>query len=184
MITRYPDEVIVATGLKETSYTETIPEVHARYYYTVTVYSDDNAGATVTSNIVTAGAIWFPPYLETFETQADFDSFKIIDANKDGKTWSFMNPGQNGQAYLQGNGTRNVDTGIYDGNGNDDYFISPLINLKKDVDYRLSLDTYDQFLTTEHMTILLGKKQDVTGDETQIASLDMHSNQSYTIIFN
>lgn len=185
LITRYPDEVIVATGLKETSYTETIPEVHARYYYTVTVYSDDNAGATVTSNIVTAGAIWFPPYIETFETQADFDSFKIIDANKDGKTWSFMNPlGQNGQAYLQGNGTRDVDTGIYDGNGNDDYFISPLINLKKDVDYRLSLDTYDQFLTTEHMTILLGKKQDVTGDETQIASLDMHSNQSYTIIFN
>ena len=48
--------------------------------------------------------------------------------------------------YLTGNGTADVDTGIYEGNGNDDYLISPSISLKKNTDYRLTFDTYDQWM--------------------------------------
>lgn len=82
---------------------------------------------------MTAGSTWFTPYIETFDTQADFDSFKVIDANNDTHTWSFMFPSgvESGYAYLTGNGTADVDTGIYEGNGNDDYLISPSISLKK-----------------------------------------------------
>ena len=37
----------------------------------------------------------------------------------------------------------------------------------------------------EHMTILLGNKQEVTGDEEEIASLDiMYDKNKYEIMFN
>lgn len=186
-VVRYPDETVVAEGLKETTFSESVPEAHARYYYTVTACSDNREGETATSNKVTAGSTWFTPYIETFDTQADFDSFKVIDANNDTHTWSFMFPSgvESGYAYLQGNGTADVDTGIYEGNGNDDYLISPSISLKKNTDYRLTFETYDQWLTMEHMTILLGNKQEVTGDEKEIASLDiMYDKNKYEIMFN
>lgn len=186
-VVRYPDETVVAEGLKETSFTESVPEAHARYYYTVTACSGNLAGETATSNKVTAGSTWFTPYVETFDTQADFDSFKVIDANSDNATWTFMLPSgdESGYAYLIGNGTADVDTGIYDGNGNDDYLISPSISLKKNTDYRLTFDTYDQWMTTEHMSILLGNKQEVTGNETTIASLDIqYDKNKYEVMFN
>lgn len=184
-VTRYPDEVVVAEGLKATSYSESVPEAHARYSYSVTATANGKDGGTATSNTVTAGSTWIPPYTETFETQADFDSFKVIDANNDGNTWTYMNPlGENGQAYLVGNGTADVDTGIYDGDGNDDYLISPQIRLEPNTDYRLTFETYDQWMTTEHMTVMLGGSQEVTGSETEIASLDLHTGQSYTVIFS
>lgn len=184
-IVRYPDETVVAEGLKENSFSETVPEAHARYYYEVTACSGDRRGGVATSNTVTAGSTWFAPYTETFETQSDFDSFKVVDANKDGHTWSFMDQnGQNGIAYLTGNGTRDVDTGEYTGHGNDDYLITPSISLKKGVDYRVRFDSGNQWYEIEHMDILLGKKQDVTGDETNVASLDVHSETSYTVKFN
>lgn len=181
-VVRYPDETVVADGLKETSFTESVPEAHARYYYTVTAYSDNLEGGTATSNKVTAGSTWFTPYVETFDTQADFDSFKVIDANNDGATWSLMLPygDESGYAYLMGNGIGDVDTGIYDGNGDDDYLISPQISLKKGAEYRLTFETSpDQWLTLEHMSVLLGKKQDVVGNETELASLDIPYDKNY-----
>lgn len=186
-VVRYPDETVVAEGLKETTFSESVPEAHARYYYTVTACSDNREGETATSNKVTAGSTWFTPYIETFDTQADFDSFKVIDANNDTHTWSFMFPSgvESGYAYLTGNGTADVDTGIYESNGNDDYLISPSISLKKNTDYRLTFDTYDQWMAIEHMTILLGNKQEVTGNETKIASLDIVADKNkYEVIFN
>lgn len=186
-VVRYPDETVVVEGLKTTTFSESIPEAHARYYYTVTACSGDREGAVATSNKVTAGSTWFAPYTETFDTQADFDSFKVVDANNDSKSWSFVLPDgeESGFAYLAGNGTTDVDTGIYEGNGNDDYLISPSISLKKNTDYRLTFETFDLWMYQEHMTILLGSKQEVTGNETKIASLDiLYDKEKYEVIFN
>ena len=68
---------------------------------------------------MTGGDVWVLPYTETFDTQADFDSFKVVDANNDLHTWQHMLPAgeTSGYAYLVGNGTADVDTGIYEGNG-------------------------------------------------------------------
>jgi hypothetical protein len=184
-VVRYPDETVVATGLKATSFSETIPEAHAHYYYGVTAYSNARVGGTAYSNQVTAGITWFPPYVETFDSQTDFDSFKVIDANNDSKTWEFMNPNnQGGIAYLNGNGVYDPDLGEYGGNGNNDYLITPQISLKKGIDYRVALDTYEQWMLVEHMQILLGTKQEVTGSETVLKSWDMEGNKKYNVIFN
>ena len=187
-VIRWPDEVIVAEGLTTTSFTEPIPEAHARYYYEVIAFSGNLEGEHTVSNTVTGGAIWLPPYIETFETQDDFDTFKIIDANNDLNTWSFLlpvNSTNGGYAYLHGNGTPDVDTGIYEGNGNDDYLISPSIKLKAGVDYRISFETYNNWSSYEHLTIYLGKEHNRTGNETQIFTSDkIEPNSSYSFLFN
>ena len=43
-VIRWPDEVIVAEGLTTTSFTEPIPEAHARYYYEVIAFSGNLEG--------------------------------------------------------------------------------------------------------------------------------------------
>ena len=184
-VVRYPDETVVASGLKALTYMEQIPDAHAHYYYKVTSYTGTEEGTSATSNFVTAGSIWYPPYTETFDTQADFDSFKVIDANNDTNTWTFMDPdNQGGLAYLHGNGVYNPDLGDDGGKGNKDYLITPSISLKKNVDYRLSFNSGNQYLLEEHMTLLLGTKAEVQGSETTLASLNVNGNKKYTFLFN
>lgn len=184
-IVRYPDEKVVASGLKELTFTEQIPDAHAHYYYTVTAYTGSEMGASATSNFVTAGSIWYPPYTETFDTEADFDSFKVIDANNDTHTWSYMNPNNdNGLAYLNGNGVYDPTLGENGGTGNKDYLITPSISLKKNIDYRISFHSDNQYMIDEHMTLLLGTKAEVQGNETTLASLNVNSDKDYTFIFS
>lgn len=180
-ITRLPDYVVVADNFKGTTFTEAVPYMHARYSYEVVAKNGDRDGAAAVSNVVTAGDTWIVPYTETFETQADFDSFKVIDANNDGKSWSYTPAVQS--AYLQGNGTPDVDTGIYEGNGNDDYLVTPMIDLKAGTDYELQFDSQDQWLVDEHMTILLGKAREVKGDETSIFSQNLNPRRHYSVVF-
>lgn len=186
-VVRYPDEKVVAEGLKATTVTDELPDVHDHYYYEVTAYSGNRLGGVATSNVLPAGDTWYPPYTEGFDTQEDYDFFKVIDANQDGNTWTYMLPqtqGANGRAYLHGNGVADVDTGIYEGHGNDDYLVSPKVSLKANTDYRLQFDVYDDWLTNEHMTVLVGKKNEVTGDEIVVESLNVNPNKHYTFYFN
>lgn len=185
-IIRYPDETVVAEKLKETSFSEDIPEAHAGYTYLVEAFASDRKGESALSNRVVAGEYWIAPYTETFLTQDDFDSFKVIDANNDLASWSFMDPGSmgDGLAYLNGNGTPDVDTGIYEGNGNDDYLISPFVHLKAGQDYRLRFEIGDMLMWYEHMTILLGTSRDVTGNELKIFSENLEAATVYSLLFS
>ncbi len=185
-VTRYPDEVVVADNYTATSFSELIPTAHARYYYTVTAKTGETDGVTVASNVVTAGTTWIPPYKECFPTQIDFDSFMVIDNNGDGMTWGYQNPANEavGYAYLQGNGTPDSYTGEYTGNGNDDYLISPYIQLKAGVDYEFEFDTFDQYYWDEHITVLIGNQRNIDGTETVIFSQNVTENHHYSMIFS
>lgn len=185
-IVRLPDETVVADNYKETTFSEAVPEAHAGYTYRVDAFAADRQGESAVSNRVTAGEFWITPYTETFDTQDDFDSFKVIDANNDLQTWTFVLPAGNtsGYAVMWGNGTADVDTGIYEGNGNDDYLISPFARLKAGQDYRMHFDIGDNYMWYEHMTILLGKSRDVTGSETPIFAEELEANTSYSFLFS
>lgn len=187
-VVRMPDEVVVAEGLKDTKFSEPIPETHLRYYYEVTAYNGEAQGATAQSNIVPAGAVWVPPYTEEFPTQEDFDFFTVIDGNNDGQTWKHMHPNNDdtlASAYLNGNGVDNAETGTvatYD----DDYLVTPSIRLKKGNDYRLKFNDGDHWMSIETMEILLGTSTDTTSVIKKVTpTFNLYGHDSeYTFIFN
>lgn len=187
-VVRMPDGVVVAEGLKETKFSEPIPETHLRYYYEVTAFNGDAEGETAQSNVVPAGSVWVPPYTEEFPTQEDFDFFTVIDANNDGNTWTHMHPNNDdtlAEAYLHGNGVTNAETGTvatYD----DDYLITPSIRLEKGNDYRLKFNDGDHWMSIETMEILLGTSADTASVIKKVApTFNLYGHASdYTFIFN
>lgn len=110
----------------------------------------------------------------------------MIDVNNDLLTWTFIldEMHNDGFAMLLGNGIPDVDTGIYEGNGNDDYLISPFARLKAGQDYRMKFDIGNNWMWYEHMTVLLGRTREVTGNETPIFAEELEANTSYSFLFS
>ena len=184
-VTRMPDNVVVAEGLKVTMFEELIPTRRDRYYYVVDAYAGTTFGEGYASNIVSGGTEYEVPFLEEFYVQSDFDVWSVIDANGDGQTWSFTLPwGEvSGSAWLSGNGITNAETGFvstYD----DDYLISLPITLKKGIDYRLRFDLSDISMYTEMMEVLLGESQGLTGSEKTIMEEFNARDGEYVQIFS
>ena len=180
-VVRYPDEVVVADNLKETTFSEPMPTARNRYYYEVIARNGDKAGESATTDFVSAGAEYVVPFTETFDTQADFDAWTVIDANNDGQTWTFMN----GSLYLMGNGVDNPETGAV-ATFNDDYLISLPMQLKAGNDYRITFKSLDQYMYFESLQLMLtdGASTTITGNEKLIADVTLEPNKDYVYIFN
>ncbi len=196
-VVRMPDNVVVAEKLKDTSFTEPIPARRDRYYYVVSVYTNNQFGADFASNTVSGGTEYVVPFKEQFFEQIDFDVWTVDDHNADGQTWSFQKPwnAESGYLWLSGNGVTNPETGFvstYD----DDYIISLPMHLQKGNDYRLSFDILNVTMYSETMEVLLGKGKTITGDEKVIMEtfnaidsqpvqlFNVEEDGDYTIIFH
>lgn len=125
-VTRYPDNVKVATGITATSFTETFsPETLAPYYYEVTASAGSLTGGTAKSNVFAAGNAIVPPYIQNFNDDASLSLMTVIDANEDGTKWTL--DGKNGYAEIR-----------YADESGDDWLITPLLKLAADRLYKLS----------------------------------------------
>ena len=168
-VVRMPDNVVVAEKLKDTHFTEPIPARRDRYYYMVSVFTNDQFGADFASNIISGGTEYVVPFKEEFFEQSDFDVWSIVDKNADGQSWTYMHSWgeESGYLWLRGNGITDPETGFVS-TLDDDYAISLPMQLKQGVDYRLQFDLLSISLYSETMEVLLGKGNTVTGDETAI----------------
>ena len=184
-VTRMPDNIVVAEGLKVTTFTEPIPARRDRYYYIVDVYANTTFGDSYASNVVSGGTEYVVPFCESFYEQADFDIWTVVDSNEDGQTWGFMLPwGEtSGYAYLHGNGVTNSMTGFVS-TLDDDWLISLPISLKSGVDYRLSYDISMLTLGSEKLEVKLGRGKVVTGTETTLTEEFTVVEGSQSQIFN
>lgn len=81
---------LVASDLSETSYevSKSGSRLTARTY-TVTAFTDSEAGLSATSNRVYFGSRYKVPYTTYFDTDAEYDLWTVLDANDDGHTWSY-----------------------------------------------------------------------------------------------
>ena len=68
------------------------------------------------------------PYMETFETQAAFSEFTVINANNDNRTWTYSSTG------------KNVSYQWNSANAADDWLITPAIIMDPEVEYDFSID--------------------------------------------
>ena len=102
---------------------------YTNYSYVVSAKNDDYASDGYVSNSVIAGHAYEVPYYEPIQSKDRFGLFTVIDANKDGYTFTYERiKGDNYGARYSYSKTDDAD----------DWFITPGINLKAGKKYQLS----------------------------------------------
>lgn len=128
-VTRYPDEKMVATGLTTTTFTDTNLGEYTNYSYKVEAVSTAGVGAGNTTSAVHAGSAIHAPYYATFTSWKEVNFWSVIDANGDGRTWTY-----------DGEGTMDIFQRMalscdYKTN---DYLVSPKLYVEEGKTYRMT----------------------------------------------
>lgn len=145
-IVRYPEGEPVAENLNATTFTETLPEGMANYYYTVTAVIGETIGGTATSNSWFAGQAFETPYVQTFDTADSMNGFTILDGDGDGFSWEYTDH------------WHAVWTKYNKYEQSDNWLITPPLRLDANSTYRLSFKAcaFDEE-SAERFEVLMGK---------------------------
>jgi hypothetical protein len=176
-VTRLPENVVVVSDLKATTYVDNLESDKKVYHtYAVTAYADNVAGASATSNGAVFGHALTTPVEFNFDTEADYNIFTVIDNNEtvseDSGMWQYTASGQCA-GYV---------SGTKDG---DDWLITPEITLKSDRQYTFTYDVlcysdywpdkYEVYIgkdaTIEAMTTKLVEPTTIYWDEYRTATV-------------
>jgi hypothetical protein len=129
---RYPGNELVASRLKTTTFSETLPNIMQNYFYTVIPYNGiDKEGVADSSNVINYGNSFTVPYEEAFATASSLENFTILDNNNDGQKW----------AYTSWNQEVKINTASSSGaDFSDDWFITPRIRFEAGKKYKLTFN--------------------------------------------
>lgn len=124
---RYPGGATVASGITSTELYDTVPapEGYGKFYYQVRASVDGKNSPWATSNIVSMGYLT-PPYTQPFNSYDDFETFTVIDANADNKTFTF----DNSEKAVRGNSCYGQDM--------DDWLITPPVHMEYGKAYKVT----------------------------------------------
>lgn len=141
----------IAKNVKATSYTDVIPDgVIRSYTYGVTAKVDDLTSETVwTGDGVLVGHAVDGNYWKTDFNNGDFETFVIIDGNKDGNKWNRIRRGVRFDPIEASN----------ENYGNDDWVITPPIKFDSKYIYKLRFHSCNGISNsaTNTMEVMLGK---------------------------
>ena len=177
-VIRMPGGVMVAEGLTECEFSETLPSKMERYYYIITPFNGDGKrGDETASNAVLSGTAFEAPYFDDFSDMGTRDLWTIVNANNDASSW--------GSEYTWSFNDYNQCWGIYTGPYNmgedqdaaDDYLISPGINIEKGISYALIVNMRNTFANYfERVSLMVGTDPN---DVSTFQVLD--SNEAYDV---
>ncbi|MCH4155609.1 MAG: DUF6383 domain-containing protein [Muribaculaceae bacterium] len=154
-VTQYPENKVVASGIKATSFTDSYTsENYVLRYYGVKAKYAEYESSENKSNHLKLGASVALPYTETFTNQDDFDTYTVIDNNGDGNTWKWLN---GGQAKYASDDTHKAD----------DYLITPPFKASKDALYKVGYLPYN-LMMTEKLAVKLGSSATVEAMTTTL----------------
>ncbi len=170
-VTRYPDEVKVAEGISETTFTETVsPAQLTAYTYGVTAVNGDTRSGENTSGKVVLGPALTPPYDNDFPDESSLDLMTVIDNNGDGCTWGY-HPDQH-CAY-----------NVYSSeNSADDWLLTPPIKMEAGKEYAVTFtasNTIEEYM--ERIEVKYGVGDDpTTFSGTLLAPTELTSKKEFT----
>lgn len=157
-VVRMPDNVKVASNLKDTVCTDKITETSLHtYYYVVTANFGQIKGVASASNKVAVGHIAQAPYTENFDTEVDFSTWTVahlsnapLSSQNGWGTWNYS--GYKG-GVAQSSPCDNV--------AKDDWLFSPPIHLSPERAYNLKYKAMSQGNSIvpsfiEHMEVKMG----------------------------
>lgn len=148
-VKRYPGGTLVATGLTATKYSESVSSA-ALYQYEVIPVSQDGEGVSALSAKAVIGH-YSVPYVNSFDTEADFELFTIVDKGSNGRVWNYDD------SRLCLRHPWSIDNDI------DDYAVSPAITLEAAKSYTVSFDAWQMVGNyEEHVMLYYGTTNDVS----------------------
>lgn len=149
-IVRLPERVTVASGLKETTFSEVIPDAEqfSLCSYYVTPFFDGVEGYTAESNKVGVGSRALP-YNNAISNEEEFSEMTVEDTNGDGETWMF-DPIQS-LARCKYSAADNYKMPM------DDWLFSPSVIMKPGRMYRLAAMVNNNYLANERAELGFGQ---------------------------
>lgn len=125
-ITRMPDGKVLAENFKGETITDNIDSDRlARYTYEVTSFDGNRQGGTASSEGIVFGSAIEAPFSYSFDSEDEIEFFRVVDANDDNRTWTFIRD-------------RKCMGYSWNPSGNaDDWFITPPLRLKAGFIYTL-----------------------------------------------
>lgn len=145
-VKRFPDAVEIAADIAATSVVDEVEVTDGlvSYTYSVTAKSGEMVSDRGLSNNVVVGNI-VPPYSESFDSEAGFSTFTVLDKNLDNRTWAY-------------NSDKGAACYIYSvPNNGDDWLITAPLKLEGGKQYRLSFTTFTNEQHPERIEVALGK---------------------------
>ena len=147
-VVRYPDQVKVASGISELTFSDT-PANPGRYHYSVSAVSQDGEGPAAMSNSLVIG-IYDTPYFCGFDSEEEFNLYTIVDIASQGKIWN----------YDEDRGCLRHPWGL--NHEIDDYAMTPAIRLEADKSYNVSFDAWQMVGNyDEHVMLYYGTEPDI-----------------------
>ncbi len=168
-VVRYPEGVRVAKGQTATSFTETLDAnaLH-NYYYGVTAISGNVRSEESKTDMVRFGNNIEPPYLETFDTQGDFDLYTTIDNNNDGSTWTWHEERQCAQYFEN------------EKNDADDWLVTPPVHLQANHAYKIGFQARNSMgFFPEYIEARYGNSATVSGLNTDFVEKTKLADEQY-----
>lgn len=143
MVTSCPDNVPVASGIRDTNASHIVvePEDLTKYRYSVTATYEGKTSAEGLSNTVVLGAA-YPPYTASIDSADDMGAFVIVDGNEDGIRWSYYNQ----SAHVMSNNRLAAD----------DWLITVPVNLESGYVYYIGTEVYGTPFTDERFELKAG----------------------------
>ncbi|MCM1490129.1 MAG: choice-of-anchor J domain-containing protein [Muribaculum sp.] len=86
-VVRNPNNVVVASDLKETQFEEVLKNAFGHYTYTITPYAEGMEGIPAVTETITWGENNVPPFVETFDDWQDFNRYTTFNPNEDNGGW-------------------------------------------------------------------------------------------------
>lgn len=157
-IMRYPEGIVIAENLSDTTYVDRTITESGSYYYSVTPITVDGEGVVSNSNRDFLGEALDIPFSCIFEDESETNNWTVINANSDSKTWTFNEyaPVIHGDA---------VTGAEYKGGLNpaDDWLISPPLKFVAGKNYKLEIAarSASNFMQTEKIEIYVGRDNTV-----------------------
>ena len=148
---RYPDGEQVATGLTETTFSETLtPDELTSYYYGIVAVNGDQQSGEMNSGKVVVGPALQVPYDNDFADDSSLNLMTIIDANNDGCTWGYHYEEQ--CAY-----------NVYSSEQADDWMLTPPLKLEANKEYTVSFTASNTLESCpERLEVKYGEGDDPT----------------------
>lgn len=139
------DGKIIAKNITGTSTTDVIDGVYTGYSYTVTAINSIGEGGSTTSNTAAAGNMQSLPLETGFHDENEFNTWTVFDANGDKSTWMM------GSKWGKGN----IGAEIYTASTNDDWLISPPVNIQAGIPTRILFGVYCTYYCTEKLEVYI-----------------------------